>query len=227
MNKKHSVVALVLLLLLPQTLRAENNEWAAWLVGTWRGTIGDAESQNPWGYMVQGQARYYNRLNGLEQFVFRPGVSYTLNDRITMWGGYAYYYTQTRGASLKEDRAWFDLNWTIARWSRSNFKSRSRFESRTYREARDETGFWWRQRFSYEHRPEAWTSTRLIFHSETFFHLRETPWAKKGYTQQRFIAGLRFKPGNTMLEVGYMYQHNRIRGLPDLVNHVAVVSIRN
>jgi hypothetical protein len=157
------------------------------------------------------------------QFTIRPGISYRMSDSPTLWGGYAYFYTDARnGGSVNEHRAWQLLSWTIMDRGRTCLKSRTRLEQRFVNEASG-TGLWIRQQFRLDHRLPNREDVRFVIGAEAFFHLRDTSWAETGYTQGRFFAGLGFDSVGRGFEVGYLHQHNQTRLLPDLSNHLLVL----
>jgi hypothetical protein len=212
--------------LLPATSRAADSAAAGWLVATHSGTLSTGGVPGPWRYGVQGQLRYFDRGDGVSQFVFRPGISYRLNSRFSLAGGYAYYRTDARGLGTRnEHRAWQQLDWNMAYWDSSVLRSRTRLEQRFVQDQSD-TAWWLRQRFYVEFPVSPESNTTLKAGAEVFFQLRETHWTEQGYAQSRLFIGLAWGALGRETEFGYLYQHNRVRNLPDLVNHVFVLVLK-
>ena len=214
------------LVLFAQVLDAAENEWGAWMVVSKSGPLGSGDQPGPWRYGLQFQGRYFDRLDGAGQFVFRPGVAWRMNSKLTFWGGYAYYYTDVKNVGTRnENRLWQQINWNMLNWGRTSFKSRTRLEQR-FIDERDGTGVWLRQQFRMDSPLESNDDIKLILGVEGFWHLRGTAWADTGYAQSRLFAGLGFDMGLTTVEMGYMYQHNQIKFSPDLVNHLLIFSLK-
>ena len=205
---------------------AAENEWGAWLIASKSGTLSTGDQPGPWRYGLQVQGRYFDRLDGVGQFIVRPGIAWRMNSKVTFWGGYAYYYTDVRNAGTRnEHRLWQQINWNMYYWGSTTLKSRTRLEQRFINE-RDGTGVHLRQQVRLDAPFKSNQDINLILGAEVFYNLRDTSWAQSGYAQSRAFAGLGFDIGLRTIETGYMYNHNRIRGLPDLVNHLFILNIK-
>jgi hypothetical protein len=208
-------------------LSATENEGGVWITGNYTDSFGADDEPGPWRYTLQFQGRKFTLADGTRQAVGRTGIGYQLNDRMTLWGGYAYYHTHVNHVgTAREHRIWQQLSWTLGKGDWGTFKSRSRLEQR-FRNGRDGTGWHLRQQFRGDFPvgdSRRWT---LIAGDEIFFYLRDTTWSKAGYAQNRLFLGAGYKFDNGLrVEAGYMNQFIRLRGLPDLMNHLLIVGFR-
>lgn len=225
---RNSLILLFLLLgLRSPDVRATENESGAWLIGSFSGSFGSDDRPSHWRYALQGQYRNFSLGDGVRQGIIRAGLGYQVNSKVTLWGGYAYYHTDVDNVgTAHESRSWQQVNWTMGGGDWGTFKSRTRLEQR-FREHREGTGLMLRQQFRLDIPVHARDSLSYILGVEVFFHLRTTDWAEKGFNQNRIFIGLSFKISPRMrLEVGYMNQFIRIRQLPDLINHLAIVNLK-
>jgi hypothetical protein len=208
-------------------LKATEHETGVWVVGAVSDAFGTDDEPSRWRYMVQGQLRSFSLLDGTRQAVIRGGLGYQASPDVRLWGGYAFYHTHVvHVGSADEHRFWQQVDWTMGRWGWGTLKSRTRMEQRI-RENRDGTGWWLRQRFRADIPIKKKEGLNFILAAEAFFHLRDTAWSNEGFSQNRLIVGLgyRVSPG-LGIEVGYMNQYYRIRNLPNLMNHLAILSFR-
>jgi len=114
----------------------------------------------------------------------------------------------------------------MGRWNWGMLKSRTRMEQR-FRENRDGTGWWIRQRFSINVPIGGRGDLKFILADESYFHLKDTTWSDSGWIQNRVFVMLGYKPSPKLrIEAGYLNQYFRVRGSSYLMNHLAVVSFR-
>ncbi len=222
------LILLIVLIGLPaRHAMATLDESGVWIVGSYTHSFGTQDQPSRWRYSLQGQARKFTLLDGTRQAVGRGGLGYKINDRLTLWGGYAYYHTRVNSVgSTYEHRLWQQLSWTVGRGSWGSFKSRTRLEQR-FRHQRDGTGWHIRQQFKVDFpigQQKLWS---LIVADEVHFHLRDTSWSTKGFSQNRLFLGTGYKiSGQATIEVGYMNQLIRLRDSPDLINHLLIVKFK-
>lgn len=200
-----------------------NGAWATFYTS---GAFHQDGEAGPWRYGLYSDARWYDRLEGVNQYVLQPGIGYRLDHRFSVWGGYTYFRSEVDGVvSANEHRAWQQLSWNVAHWRFATLKSRTRLEQR-FRDGRDGTDLRLRQNVRIDARFRFNPRLVFILGNEYFHHLRDTEWTRQGYGQNRFYTGLGFDFRNVRMEALYMNQQYRVRQLPDLVNHLAVVNFR-
>lgn|GEM_PF-155886 len=206
---------------------AAETEGGAWLVAATSDSFGSGENPGNWRWSLQGQLRKFTLGDGLRQGVIRGGLGYKVSSNVTLWGGYAYYHTKLQNfGTAREHRIWQQVSWTVGRWGWGTLKSRTRLEQR-FRENRDGTGWWVRQLFGVEIPIGGRDNLDFILAAEGYFHLKETGWSDDGFVQNRVYVMLGYKPSRKLrIEAGYLNQYFRVRGSPNLMNHVAVVSFR-
>ena len=75
MKKKMGLVALMVLLTLPNFLLAQDSDF-----GNWLGYIGNKKLNSQWNIHHEVQYRNYNAIGNLEQLLLRTGLGYTFNE---------------------------------------------------------------------------------------------------------------------------------------------------
>jgi hypothetical protein len=194
----------------------------------WTGYIGDhAWGESPWGLHLEAQLRWSDLGQEDQQFLFRPGINYRLNEKTAFSLGYAYIETQPYGDfpaihEFPEHRFWQQVTHQTS-WLGLQWTHRIRLEQRWIGEMAQETsGRWEVENWRYENRLRYMLRTTLplvpskdtyLFCSnETFFNFGKNVDGNDFDQNRAFIGiGHRFNP-TTRLEVGYMEQTIQRRG---------------
>lgn len=185
-----------------------------------------APASNGLRYNLYGDARWYDRLEGVSQYVLQPGVGYRLNNRFSVWGGFTWFRSNVADTTLiNEHRAWQQLSWNMMHWRNATLRSRTRLEER-FRDGRDGTDLRLRQLFRLDARFEFMRELSFILGNESFHHLKDTVWTGKGYGQNRFYTGIGFDLWNFRMEALYMNQQYLFRNKANLVNHLVVLNFK-
>lgn len=214
------------LILLPGHLSASDRFNGAWASFYTSGSLAPERSGGDWRFNLYGDTRYYDRLEGINQYVLQPGIGYRLNERLSLWGGYTWFRSEVDGiTSVNEHRAWQQVSWSMAKWTHATLKSRTRLEER-FRDGRGGTDLRLRQLFRLDARFEFSPMLTFILGNESFHHLRDTGWTRKGYGQNRLYAGVGFNFWNVRAEALYMNQQYLFRDRENLVSHLAVLNFK-
>ena len=169
-----------------------------------------------------GHARYSDDVSRLGVSIIRPGVGYKVNDRISLWAGYAWVVSRADGRdNITDNRFWQQATFKVASGDWGTLTGRTRLEQR-FLSSGDETGWRLRQFFRYT-KPLSPRLTATAW-NETFIALNDTDFgARAGYDQNRTFAGLRWRTNDYFsLEGGYLF--NDIRA-GDQQNHNISLSI--
>ncbi len=155
----------------------------------------------------------------ITQYVLRPGISYALNDRLMLSGGYRYSQSPGKGTDQVEHRLWQQAGYRIAELASARITGRTRLEQR-FREDESGTGWRVRQQISLE-QPLAGTDIELAIRSELFVGLKETGWGNaNGLQEVRSRASVNWAMAGLGWEAGYL---NQIRmgtaGAADQTSH--------
>lgn len=103
-----------------------------WINTTLFGSVGDLA------FFAEVQPRFGNGISQLDQLILRPAIGWKVNDRLTLYQGYA--YVENRGGTAParfEDRSFQEINWKIGEISGVKVSSRTRFEQRWQSAGRD------------------------------------------------------------------------------------------
>ena len=185
----------------------DNQVWTAIFTN---GSISDDGKALLW---FDGHARFSEDASRLGVSIIRPGVGYKVNDRLSVWGGYARVVSRADGrANINENRIWQQATYTIASGDWGILSGRTRFEQR-FLNTGSETGHRIRQFFRWR-KPvsDRWTITAW---NETFIALNDTDFgARSGFDQNRLFVGARWRAfDNVSLEGGYLL--NNLRRAPN------------
>ncbi|MGF1462502.1 MAG: DUF2490 domain-containing protein [Maricaulaceae bacterium] len=156
-----------------------------------------------------GHARYSEDVSRLGVSILRPAVGYRVNDRLSLWGGYAWVVSRADGQpNVTDNRIWQQAIFAIADGSWGTVSGRTRLEQR-FLSSGDETGWRLRQFFRYmKPLSRRWTATAW---NETFIALNDADFgAETGFDQNRVFAGLRWRAHPRFsLEGGYLFNNIR------------------
>jgi len=161
----------------------------------------------------------------LDTIEIRPGISYKLDNGLSVSGGYLYGSTRRAGPDRREHRLWQQLAYDLAEIGGGEISGKSKFEER-WREGADGTGWRLRQTFAYDH-PIGGTGLTLSLSDEATIGLNETGWGhNEGMQENRARAVVKWKTGKAGWELGYMNQYkNGINGAEDQDNHHIILGL--
>jgi Protein of unknown function (DUF2490) len=173
---------------------------------------------------LEVQERFTNDASRLSQIIFRPSLSYKLDQSTTISLGYAYVHNDPQaGASTNEHRAHQQISFRVAGDGKGvTITGRTRFEQRFLEEI-DGTAFRIRQQFrltaplSGKVRAVAWT--------EALVGLNQTGFQRDGLGLWRNYAGVSVPVSKFVsLEPGYLNQYV-VRNGTDRIDHVANLTL--
>lgn len=182
---------------------------------TWTSVAVAGSLHEAWRYNVDLHLRFGDDSDRYSQGILRPGIGYALNERASLWVGYAYVQSDAPFATQRTDehRVWQQFTWTQPT-SLGAFVSRTRLEQRDV-ETGDDTGWRLRQMLRLTHPLAYVPRTSVVASNEMFFHLNDTDWgARTGFDQNRVFAGLGYDFSTRLRgEAGYLnlYQHREDR----------------
>lgn len=208
--------AAVLTCFLPSVAAASSDTqlWGALAV---TGAVNDDSRALVW---FDGHARSRDNVSDLGVSIIRPGVGWRVNDKLSLWVGYASVVARRENAAnLRENRIWQQATFAIGEFAGGNFSGRTRLEQR-FSDLGNDTGWRIRQFVRYA-RPFEDTNYSFIAWNELFVGFNDTDWgARAGYDQNRtFIGGGWQVVKNIRLEGGYLL-NNINRDGPSVTNHV-------
>lgn len=165
---------------------------------------GPAQNDSRFLLWFDGHARYSEDVSRLGVSIIRPGVGYKVNDRISLWAGYAHVISRADGReNIVDNRIWQQATYSIAGGDWGSLSGRTRLEQR-FLNTGDETGHRLRQTFRYR-KPldDRWTATVW---NEVFIALNDTDFgANAGFDQNRTFFGLNYKVSDRVrVEGGYL-----------------------
>jgi len=178
-------------------------------------------------YWLEGQGRFGEDASRLSQSMVRPAFGYALNDKASVWLGYAWIFTDRpfTGRRFDENRIWQQFLWTQPT-PFGSFTSRSRIEQR-FAETGDDAGWRFRQ-FVKLSVPLAFAPDfSLVGWEEVFVRINKTDWSgDDGFDQNRLFVGLGYNFSKEIkTEIGYMNQYIRRAEAPDRISHVLSISL--
>lgn len=185
-------------------------------------------------WWLEGQGRFGNDSSRFSQGIIRPGVGYALNEKTSIWLGYAWIPTSRPFAGqgqFNEHRIWQQLLWSNA-YSFGTITSRTRTEQRFFDiQGSTDVGHRFRQMFKISvPMPSISPKVSFVAFEEIFINL--TPvhdlGRKSGFNQNRIFAGVAYKFNKVATgEIGYLNQiFNRPNSSrPDQMQHVLAVNL--
>ncbi|MFZ3482628.1 DUF2490 domain-containing protein [Sphingomonas sp. 3-13AW] len=179
-------------------------------------------------YFVEAQPRLMEGLSEMRQALLRGAIGWKLNDRLSIYQGYAYVAQPVEGAAPDRDehRSFQQVSWTLLPGA-TELSSRTRFEQR-WITGFDDTGWRLRQMVRLETPLAAGAKPlKALFSVEGMVAFNDTDWgARSGFDQVRSFAGFEVPlKGKTTVEAGYLNQFVNRPGNANAVNHVASVSL--
>lgn len=179
-------------------------------------------------YLLELQPRFGGDGADVNQIILRPAVGVRLNDRLSIYQGYAAVRSpRSGGPDLTEDRAFQQVNWAIGRVAGGVLTSRTRLEQR-WLSSGDDLGWRAREMLRYA-RPLSGKpgSVAALVSVEAFVALNDTDWgARGGFDRLRSFAGFEVPlSGKSTVEIGYLNQYVNNRGRRDGMNHVLAVNL--
>lgn len=224
--KRAATLAIPLSIVCSHHAQAREHDVGGWLSAALEGPIGAAED-TPWEYVLHGEYRAYDALDGIRYSVLRAGMGYDLGGGWSISGAYDRHHTRlVEGGSLTENRLWQAVEWKTDLDNGWTFSTRSRLEQRHF-DGRD--GLRWRFRQNAKLKIPFRSQDHMdwIFSVEPFFQVHNPDGSSGGLGQVRSFAGINFDTGDhSRIEVGYLNQWGRVRRGEDLVNHMLQVNFR-
>lgn len=215
-----SLCILLLVMLFPaNSTRAVENDYALWLLASTSGDLGRSE-QSSWRYMLHGEYRLFNALEGTRQAVGRTGIGYALPRGWSVWLRYDYHHTETKElGSFRENRLQQVVNWAGHGPGITTLALRGIVEER-WIEGRDGTGLRLRLQARVEWPMKSLAGAHWIVAVEPFYDLRTLSWVAAGWNQNRTVLGLSLPLSSShRLDFGYMNQWGRPFGTQDFMSH--------
>lgn len=173
-----------------------------------------------WGWYAELQPRWRDEGSHLDQVLIRPAVFYAVNDKTSVWLGYAHVTTHPAGKkSFEENRVWQQLLHNFEPLGPVSIQSRTRLEQRFIQNS-DETGHKIRQMVRLTMPSAISPKLRWVAYDEYFINLNDTDYgARRGFDQNRFFLGANwsFSP-EVKMELGYLNQYVNGKNT-DLSNH--------
>jgi len=227
------IASLVLGLILSSPIAAESTveDFQTWGNLTATGTLSTINPKLKW--WLEGQGRFGNDTSRFSQGIIRPGVGYALNEKTTVWLGYAWIPTNRPFAGnspFNEHRIWQQLLWANT-YSFGTITSRTRMEQRFFDiQGSTDVAHRFRQMFKLSvPMPSVSPNMSFVVLDEIFVNLNDIDTgARAGYNQNRVFAGLAYKFNKVATgEIGYLNQHfNRPDNLrPDQMQHILAVNL--
>jgi Protein of unknown function (DUF2490) len=174
-----------------------------------------------WHWYAELQPRWRHEGSEFDQLLIRPAVYYALNDRSSVWLGYAHVNTHPAGrSSFEENRLWQQYLHNFEPIYDVKIQSRTRLEQR-WLENSDDTGYKLRQLVRLTTHSSLHPKLTWVVYDEYFINLNTTDYgARKGFDQNRAFIGVNWALSQTArVEVGYLNQFVNGRNV-NAENHV-------
>ena len=218
----------MLLLAVAGAARAADEGPGIWLIGSGAGAYPGAVRESRWRWWFDGQVRYFDRDNAVDQYVMRPGVSFSLTDHSSAWLGIALIVTTDDiGNRREERRLWQQYSWSRKLANGKTLALRTRVAQRR-RDTGDGTAIWLRQRIALTVPVPHRNDVGIVMAVEPFVDFRDTDWgADPGLAQFRASVGARFRIRHQLsVEAGYMNQYFPRDDQRDILNHLVYFNFR-
>ncbi len=184
-------------------------------------------------WWAEGQGRFGNDASRFSQSIIRPGIGYVVNDKTTVWLGYAWVPTSFPFAGkgpFNEHRIWQQLLWSNP-YSFGTITSRSRTEQRFFDiQGSTDVGHRFRQMLKWSiPMPAISPKVSFVLLDEIFVNFNNIDaGSRAGFDQNRVFAGFAYKVNKiATAEIGYMNQYyNRPNSpRPDQMQHILGVNL--
>jgi hypothetical protein len=212
----------------PLSVPAAENDPGAWFVFSTTEAFHSDGQDSRWRYWFDAQARYFDIGSGINQWLVRPGIGYSINDNMNGWVGYARFRTRNAAGDVAdENRYWQQLDWVAGRWNGGRVTMRVRLEQRSI-SVGDDIGFVARFMAKYTRPVGDSGRTNLLIGIEPFVDLRDTDWGgDSGLGQNRVFIGIgRSLSDGIAIEAGYMNQYIWRDNAEDRNNHFGVLNVK-
>ena len=199
---------------------AQTSDQQVWTSVSMTGPVAENSRLLIW---FDGHARFSQDAEGLGVTILRPGLGWKVNDKVSLWGGYARVTSDSGSGDLEEDRFWQQSTYSVSKLFSGQVSGRTRLEQR-WRDTGDDTGWRLRQSFRWA-RPLGSDNLSLVLSNEIFWSLNDADWGQgEGYDQNRAFAGFAVKVSDrSQFEFGYLNNHIRRPG-PDASNNNLAIS---
>jgi hypothetical protein len=177
-----------------------------------------------WRLHLEEQPRWFNDVSESYQIITRTAVGRRINDRLTLWGGYAWVAKPPGAGVQHEHRIWQQASVALPAVGQWTPSLRFRLEQRFQGEWADSShrGRVLARGVRPLSRDGGWS---LVGYDELFVTVDETaPGPLQGYDQNRLFAGvLRRVNAHASLEFGYMWINTEQGSTPNLNAHTPFV----
>lgn len=182
--------------------------------------VGPLPAEN-WRWYAELQPRWRNEGSHFDQLLIRPAIFYALNEKTSVWIGYANVASHPAGkSSFEENRVWQQLLHHFDAVGSVAIQSRTRLEQR-FIEHSEDTGHKLRQMLRLTLPSSLSPKLHWVAYDEYFINLNDTDYgARQGFDQNRAFLGMNWAFDTDLkFEIGYLNQYvNGTR--TDLSNHV-------
>ncbi len=184
-------------------------------------------------FWMEGQGRFGDNSSRFSQSLIRPGIGYAVNEKTSVWLGYAWVPTSRPFAAtspFNEHRIWQQLLWANE-YSFGKITSRTRSEQRFFDSpGNNDVAYRYRQLFELSvPMPFILPNVSFVVSNEIFINLNSTnSGIRSGFNQNRAFAGIGYSFNKiTSGRIGYMNQYlNRPKNArPDQMQHILSVSL--
>lgn len=172
-------------------------------------------------WYAEFQPRWRQEGEHLEASILRPAIYYKLNEKSSVWFGYANVRAHPNSASaVEENRLWQQYLYNFDSIAGVKLQARTRLEERRM-EGGHETGYRLRQSVRALKPLASKEKIGLLIWDEFFVHLNDTDWgAQRGTDQNRLFLGVELKVHPKLkIETGYINQYVQ-RNSIDKMNHI-------
>jgi len=217
---------IILLITCIGVARGADEDPGIWLILSATGQFDSPAEASRWHWWFDGQARYFDRENDVDQYLLRPAVGYKLTEQTSAWLGVASIVTMDElGNRREERRLWQGLSWSRELGNGKKLALRTRIAERR-RDTGDGTAVWLRQRVALTIPVPNRDNIAWAIALEPFIDFRDTEWgANTGLSQFRSSVGARFRLRDRLsLESGYMNQYFPRDDQRDVSNHLVYLN---
>jgi hypothetical protein len=183
-------------------------------------------------WWLEGQGRFGANSERFSQAIIRPGVGYAVNEKTSLWLGYAWIPTSIpfAGSPFNEHRIWQQLLWSNP-YSFGKITSRTRTEQRFFDiQGSTDVAHRLRQLLKWSiPLPSISPNVSFVLADEIFVNFNDIDTGiQAGFDQNRFFSGIAYKFSPVVTgEIGYLNQYiNRVANpIPDQMQHILSVNL--